>query len=84
MKWKDSLEKTTITLSLTALGFGFCTLAVFILASGTMAVESWINCILGMVVGTLFIVSAFYFVRHGATGYGKPIERLITKRKDST
>ena len=64
MNWQIRLEKTVIALSLFGLGFGFCILGILILAKGEPAGGSWISGILGIVVGVLFFVCAFYFCTH--------------------
>ena len=64
MNWQIRLEKTAIALSLFGLGFGFCFLGVLILAKGEFAGGSVISGILGIVVGALFLLCAFYFCKH--------------------
>ena len=54
MNWQSRLEKTAIALNLIGLGFGFCILGILILAKGAPADGSWMNGILGMIVGALF------------------------------
>ena len=60
------MEKTAIALSLFGLGFGFCILGILILAKGESGDESWISGILGVVVGALFLLCAFYFCKDSA------------------
>jgi hypothetical protein len=59
MNWQSRLEKTAIALNLIGLGFGFCILGILILAKGAPADGSWVNGILGMIVGALFLFSHF-------------------------
>jgi hypothetical protein len=68
MNWRNRLEKTAIALNLIGLAFGFCMLGVLILAKGERAGGSWISGILGIVVGTLFLLFAIYFCKHGWGG----------------
>ena len=64
MNWQMRLENTTIALSLFGLGFGFGILGILILAKGESAGGSWISGTLGIVVGALFLLCAFYFCKH--------------------
>jgi hypothetical protein len=62
------LEKAAIALSLFGLGFGFCVLGILILAKGESAGGSWVSGILGIAVGALFLLCAFYFCKHSPVG----------------
>jgi hypothetical protein len=64
MNWQIRLENIAIALSLVGLGFGFSILGVLILAKGESAGGSWISGALGIVVGALFLLCAFYFCKH--------------------
>ena len=64
MNWQIRLENTAIALSLFGLGFGFSILGILILAKGESAGGSWISGALGIVVGALFLLCAFYFCKH--------------------
>ena len=66
MNWQIRLENTAIALSLFGLGFGFCILGILILAKGESGDESWISGILGVGVGALFLLCAFYFCKDSA------------------
>jgi hypothetical protein len=63
MNWKSRLEKTVIALNLFGLAIGFGTLGVLILLKGEDAGKSWISGLLGIIVGSLFLLSAFYFCK---------------------
>ena len=64
MNWQSRLEKTVIALNLIALALGFGTLGILILVKGEHGGESWISGVLGIVVGSLFLLFAFYFCKH--------------------
>jgi hypothetical protein len=64
MKWQDRVEKTAIALNLIGLGLGFCVLGIFILVKRTIAGGNWIHGILGIVVGLVLLLFAFYFCKH--------------------
>src|SRR5271165_1975261 len=68
MNWQSRLEKTVIALNLISLALGFGTLGLLILVKGEHAGESWISGVLGMVVGSLFLLFAFYFCKHNRGG----------------
>src|SRR5271157_53532 len=68
MNWQSRLEKTVIALNLIGLALGFGTLGLLILVKGEHAGESWISGVLGMVVGSLFLLFAFYFCKHTRGG----------------
>ena len=68
MNWQSRLEKTVIALNLIGLALGFGTLGLLILVKGEHASESWISGVLGMVVGSLFLLFAFYFCKHTRGG----------------
>lgn len=76
MNWQSRLEKTAIALTLIGLGFGFCILGV--LAKGGPAGGSWINGILGIVIGALFLLSSFYFCKRS---WGDGMRRLARLSK---
>jgi hypothetical protein len=63
MNWQSRLEKTVIALNLFGLAIGFGTLGVLILLKGEDAGKSWISGLLGIIVGSLFLLSAFYFCK---------------------
>ena len=64
MNWQSRLEKTVIALNLIGLALGFGALGILILVKRPHGGESWINGILGIVVGSLFLLFAFYFCKH--------------------
>jgi ABC-type antimicrobial peptide transport system permease subunit len=64
MNWQSRLEKTAIALNLIGLALGFGTLGILILVKGEHAGGSLISGILGIVVGSLFLLFAFYFCKH--------------------
>jgi ABC-type antimicrobial peptide transport system permease subunit len=64
MNWQSRLEKTVITLNLIGLALGFGTLGILILLKGEHAGKSSISGLLGIVVGSLFLLFAFYFYKH--------------------
>ena len=64
MNWQSRLEKTVIALNLIGLALGFGTLGILILVKGEHAGGSLISGILGIVVGSLFLLFAFYFCKH--------------------
>jgi hypothetical protein len=73
MNWQNRLEKTVIALNLIGLALGFGTLGIFILVKGEQRGESWISGVLGIVVGSLFLLFAFYFCKHTwGVGSGRP------------
>jgi hypothetical protein len=63
MNWQSRLEKAVIAVNLIGLGLGFGTLGILILVKGERGGESWISGILGIVVGSLFLLFAFYFCK---------------------
>jgi hypothetical protein len=64
MNWQSRLEKTVIALNLIALALGFGRLGILMLAKGEHGGESWVSGVLGIVVGSLFLLFAFYFCKH--------------------
>jgi hypothetical protein len=68
MNWQSRLEKTVIALNLIGLAFGFCILGILILTKGEREGGSWISGILGVMVGALFLLFAFYFCKHNWGG----------------
>jgi hypothetical protein len=64
MNWQNRLEKTVIALNLIALAIGFGTLGILILVRGDHRGESLISGTLGIVVGSIFLLFAFYFCKH--------------------
>jgi hypothetical protein len=64
MNWQIRLENAAIALSLFGLGFGFSMLGILILAKGESDGGSLISGALGIVVGALFLLCAFYFCKH--------------------
>jgi hypothetical protein len=64
MNWQSRLEKTVIALNLIGLALGFGTLGILILVKGKHGGQSWISGILGIFVGSLFLLFAFYFCKH--------------------
>ena len=60
-----------IALNLIGLALGFGTLGILILVKGEHAGESWIIGVLGIVVGSLFLLFAFYFCKHTGGGGSK-------------
>jgi hypothetical protein len=64
MNWQSRLEKTAIALNLFGLALGFGTLGVLILVKREHGGESWISGVLGIFVGSLFLLFAFYFCKH--------------------
>ena len=68
MNWQSRLEKTVIALNLIGLALGFGTLGILILVKGEHGGESWISGVLGIVVGSLFLLFAFYFCKHTQGG----------------
>ena len=68
MNWQSRLEKTVIALNLIGLALGFGTLGILILLKGEHAGESWISGVLGIVVGSLFLLFALYFCKHTRGG----------------
>src|SRR5262249_55309890 len=71
MNWQSRLEKTVIALNLIGLALGFSTLGILILAKGELAGGSLISGILGVVVGSLFLLFAFYFCKQPGGGRGR-------------
>jgi hypothetical protein len=63
MNWQSRLEKIVIALNLVGLALGFGTLGILILVKGEHGGESWIGGVLGIVVGSLFLLFAFYFCK---------------------
>lgn len=66
MNWQSRLEKTAIALSLIGPGFGFCIFGIW--AKGEPAGGCWTDRILGVVIGALFLLSAFYFCKRSRQG----------------
>ena len=64
MNWQSRLEKTVIALNLIGLALGFGTLGILILVKGEHGGQSWISGVLGIFVGLLFLLFAFYFCKH--------------------
>jgi hypothetical protein len=64
MNWQNRLEKTVIALNLIALAIGFGTLGILILVKGEHGGESLVSGVLGIFVGLLFLLFAFYFCKH--------------------
>jgi hypothetical protein len=64
MNWQSQLEKTVIALNLIGLALGFGTLGILILVKEERGGESWISGVLGILVGSLFLLFAVYFCRH--------------------
>ena len=64
MNWQSRLEKTVIALNLIGLALGFGTLGILILVKGEHGDHSWISGVLGIFVGSLFLLFAFYFCKH--------------------
>lgn len=60
MNWQSRLEKMVIALNLIGLALGFGTLGVLILVKGGRVGGSLVSGILGIVVGSLFLLFAFY------------------------
>lgn len=71
MNWQSRLEKTVIALNLIALALGFGILGILILVKGELAGGSLISGILGIVVGSLFLLFAFYFCKPTGDGRGR-------------
>jgi hypothetical protein len=61
---KVDWKRTVIALNLIGLGLGFGTLGILILVKGAHGGESWISGVLGVVVGSLFLLFAFYFCKN--------------------
>ena len=64
MNWQSRLEKTVIALNLIGLALGFGTLGILILVKGEHGGQSWISGVLGIFVGSLFLLFAIYFCKH--------------------
>ena len=64
MNWQSRLEKTVIALNLIGLALGFSTLGILILVKAEHGGESRISGVLGIFVGSLFLLFAFYFCKH--------------------
>lgn len=64
MNWQSRLERTVIALNLIGLALGFGALGILILAKRDQGAEPWTSGILGLVVGSLFLLFAFYFCKH--------------------
>jgi hypothetical protein len=73
MNWQSRLEKTVIALNLIGLALGFNTLGILILMKREHGAESWISGVLGIIVGSLFLLLAFYFCRHT---WGRWLEKV--------
>ena len=61
MNWQNRFEKTLIALNLIGLALGFGTLGILILVKGEHATGSVISGIVGILLGSLFLLFAFYF-----------------------
>jgi hypothetical protein len=68
MNWQSRLEKTVIALNLIGLALGFGTLGILILVKGERTGGSLISGILGIVVGSMFLLFAFYFCKQTGGG----------------
>ena len=79
MNWQSRLEKTVIALNLIGLALGFGTLGILILVKGEQAGESWISGLLGIVVGSLFLLFAFYFCKHT---WGRRLEKVSLREEE--
>ena len=79
MNWQSRLEKTVIALNLIGLALGFGTLGILILVKGEHGGESWISGVLGIVVGSLFLLFAFYFCKHT---WGRWLEKVSLRAVD--
>jgi Zn-dependent protease with chaperone function len=64
MNWQSRLEKTVVALNLIGLALGFGALGILILVKGEHGGHSWISGVLGIFVGSLFLLFAFYFCKH--------------------
>ena len=64
MNWQSRLEKTVIALNLIGLALGFDALGILILVKRPHGGESWISGVLGIFVGSLFLLFASYFCKH--------------------
>ena len=64
MNWQSRLERAVIALNLIALAIGFGALGILILVRGDHRGESLISGVLGIVLGSLFLLFAFYFCKH--------------------
>jgi hypothetical protein len=64
MNWQSRLERAVIALNLIALATGFGTLGILTLVRGDHRGESLISGVLGIVLGSIFLLSAFYFCKH--------------------
>ena len=64
MNWQSRLEKTVIALNLIGLALGFGALGILTLVKGEHGGESWVSGVLGIVVGSIFLLFAFYFCKH--------------------
>jgi hypothetical protein len=83
MNWQNRFERTVIALNLIGLACGFCTLGVLILAKGAHDGGSWISGVLGLLVGALFLLFAFYFCKHSRAGYRDTSHALTADQKKS-
>jgi hypothetical protein len=87
MNWQNRLEKTVIALNLIALAIGFATLGILILVRGDHRGESLISGILGIVVGSIFLLFAFYFCKNtwgqslGKVSLRQAVDYLLPHRR---
>jgi Zn-dependent protease with chaperone function len=83
MNWQSRLEKTVIALNLIGLALGFGTLGILILVKGEHGGQSWISGVLGIFVGSLFLLFAYYFCKHawrrrlGKVGLGEAVDYFL-------
>jgi Zn-dependent protease with chaperone function len=86
MNWQSRLEKTVIALNLIGLALGFGTLGTLILVKGEHGSESWISGVLGILVGSLFLLFAFYFCKYawgrwlGRVSLGEAVEADVPRQ----
>ena len=87
MNWQSRFEKTVIALNLVGLALGFGTLGILILVKGEHGGESRISGVLGIFVGSLFLLFAFYFCKHtwgrrlGKVGLREAVDYLLPYRQ---
>ena len=87
MNWQSRLEKTVIALNLIGLALGFGALGILILVKRPHGGESWISGVLGIFVGSLFLLFAFYFCKHtwgrrlGKVGLREAVDYLLPYRQ---
>jgi hypothetical protein len=88
MNWQSRLEKMVIALNLIGLALGFGTLGVLILVKGGRVGGSLVSGILGIVVGSLFLLFAFYFCKYtrsaGDRGTGNALKGDLKKSELSS